>query len=370
MDFGDRIKAHAKRVAELKEHAATEEATKMALIVPMLQLLGYDPYDPRVVIPEFCADFGEKKACKVDYAIKRGDDIVIIVEAKKVGDTLDGSREGQLQQYFQSLLPVKIAILTDGVQYKFYTDLEHTNVMDKKPFMTFDFSSIEEALVPELKKLCNDCFDLNTTMCAAQELKYLGQLKKVVAEEIDSPSDDLVRVLARHVYEGKLTGAVIEGFKERVKTAFEHHINGVINARLQSAMQPSNYPSAAPQDGDEIVVVEEGVDSRIVTTEEEVEGFQIIRAIMSQVIDPERVVMRDTISYCGILLDDNNRKPICRMHFNNVNNMQIEIFDTEKKGTKYKLEKLLDIYKYADQLRLMATVYDVQKAVSREPEAV
>lgn len=362
MDFVDTVKTHAKRVSDLKEHAKTEEATKMALIVPFLRLLGYDPNDPRVVIPEFCADFGEKKACKVDYAIKRGSDVVIIVEAKKVGEPLDGSKESQLQQYFQSLLPVKIAILTDGVIYKFFTDLEHPNVMDKKPFMTFDFSAIEDALIPELKKLCNECFDLDTALCAAQELKYLGQLKKEVAGEMETPSEDLVKHFARQVYDGKLTGGVVEAFRGRVKIAFENHINDVLNARLQGAMQPSAYSTAvaeeATTEGEPVVIYGNVQGNGIETTQEEIEGFQIIRAIMSKVVDPSRVYMRDQQSYCGVLLDNKNTRPICRMHFNAASVKYLETFDAEKKGTRHKIESLSDIYMHEEALRAIAGYYD------------
>ena len=365
MDFPDGIKAHAKRIADLKDHAATEEATKMALIVPFLRLLGYDPNDPRIVIPEFCADFGGKKECKVDYAIKRGDDIVIIVEAKKVGDVLDGSREAQLQQYFQSLLPVKIAILTDGVRYKFYTDLENPNVMDKKPFMTFDFEAIEEGLIPELKKLCNECFDLDTALCAAQELKYLGQLKKIVAGEMETPSEDMVKLFARQVYDGKLTGNVVEAFRGRVKIAFENHLNDVLNARLQGAMQPSAYPTGAQAETDApegevvpLVIFGNVQGNGIETTQEEVDGYHIIRAIMSKVVNPDRVFMRDQQSYCGVLLDNKNTRPICRMHFNAASVKYLETFDAEKKGTRHKIENLNDIYQYEDALRATAGFYD------------
>lgn len=362
MDFSDGIKAHAKRVIDLRGHAATEEATKMAFIVPFLQLLGYDPNDPRVVVPEYCADFGGKKECKVDYAIKRGDDIVIIVEAKKVGDILDGSREAQLQQYFQSLLPVKIAILTDGVTYKFFTDLEHPNVMDKKPFMTFDFSAMDEALIPELKKLCNDCFDLDTALCAAQELKYLGQLKKLVVVEFENPSDEMVRLLARQVYDGMLTSRVVEEFRPRVKLAFENHINDVLNARLQGAMQTRAYSSAVAEDteheAEPEVICGNVQDKGIVTSQEEEDGFNIVKAIMSKVVAPSRVHMRDTLSYCGILLDDKNTKPICRLHFNAASVKYIETFDAEKKGTKHKIESLSDIYMHDEALRATASYYD------------
>ena len=330
----------------------------MALVVPFLHLLGYDPNDPRVVIPEYCADFGEKRACKVDFAIKRGGDIVIIVEAKKVGDTLDGSRESQLQQYFSSILPVKIAVLTNGVVYKFYTDLDHLNVMDKKPFMTFDFSAMDEALIPELKKLCNECFDLNTALSAAQELKYIGQLKKLVAEEMRSPSDDLVRLFAKQVHAGALWKNVLEDFRGRLKLAFENHLNEVLNSRLQNAMQPNTYPGEITEDTSDLgQYPESGSDNRIVTTEEEKDGFLIVKAIMSKVVAPERVHKRDTITYCGVLLDDKNTKPICRLHFNAASVKYVETFDAGKSGTKHKIESLSDIYKYEDALRAVVEYY-------------
>lgn len=356
MDFADSIRTHAKRIADKHVHAYTEEATKTGLVMPFLQVLGYDPFDPQIVIPEYCADFGDKKSCKVDYAIKRGGDVVIIIEAKKVGDTLDGNREGQLQRYFQSLLSVKIAVLTDGIVYKFFTDLEHANVMDKKPFMIFDFSAMDEALIPELKKLCNDCFDLGTALCAAQELKYLGQLKRAVAVELEQYSDDFVRFFARQVYDGKLTSGVVEDFRPRVRLAFENHLNDVLNARLQNAMQVNTAPAIPAEETPE---TEGGSDrdNRIVTTAEEIEGFHIVRAIMSKVTDPDKVVMRDTISYCGILYEDNNRQPICRLYFNNPENLQIEVFDAERKASKHKLERVSDISRHSDALRAVVACY-------------
>lgn len=365
MEFFDTINSHAKRVAEMREHAINEEATKTALVMPFLRVLGYDPSDPRVVIPEYCADFGEKKACKVDYAIKRSDDIVMIVEAKKVGDTLDGSKEAQLQQYFQSLLSVKIGILTDGVVYKFYTDLDNANVMDKKPFMVFDFSDIDEALIPEMKKLCNDCFDIDTALGAAQDLKYLGQIKKLVAEEIQNPTDDMTKFFAKQVYDGHLIARVLEEFRPRVKIAFEHYIREEINARLDSAKQPGSYALAASEnidpeatDAPPEVIIGNVQGNGVETTQEEVEGYYIIRAIMSKVIDPARVFARDTASYCGILLDNKNTKPICRLHFNAASVKYLETFDAEKNGVKHKLEKISDIYKHSDALRAVVTYYD------------
>ncbi|MCL1888873.1 MAG: restriction endonuclease [Desulfovibrionaceae bacterium] len=369
MDFSDGIKAHAKRVADFKDHVTTEEATKMALIVPFMRFLGYEPNDPRVVIPEYSADFGNKKACKVDYAIKRGGDIVIIIEAKKVGEVLDGVKEAQLQQYFQSLLTVKIAILTDGVVYKFFTDLDHKNVMDKKPFMTLDFNAVEEALIPEIKKLCNDCFDLETALDAAQELKYLGQLKKLVAEEIESPSEGFIRHFASQIYDGRLTEKVIEGFRTRIKSAFEHHINDILNSRLRSVMQlPGDQKDGAQGQvegsTEPVYILGNRQGDGIETTPQEVEGYYIVRAIISDIAAPERIFARDAASYCSIILDDNNRKPICRLRFNNPAKLVLETFDQKNKTTTlHKLDKVLDIYQHTGALRAVIGFY----AKGKEP---
>lgn len=363
MDFADRVRTHEKRVTELREHSRTEEATKTSLIMPFLHMLGYDAFDPRVVVPEFTADVGTKKGERVDYAIKRDGEVIILIEAKSVGDCLDSGRATQLHRYFHGLASAKIAVLTDGVVYKFFTDLEKPNIMDDRPFMVFDFMNIEEALIPELKKLCNDCFDVDQALSAAQDLKYLGQMKKIIAKETKDPSDELVKLFARQIYSRPITASVLDSFRGHVKMAFEHNINDIITARLQGAMQTNAYPSKGSEEKGDSAPIEqvEGKEREIVTTAEEMEGFYIVRAILREVVDPERVVMRDTLSYCGVLLDDNNRKPICRMHFNSPTTKYLETFDAEKKGTRHKIENLNDIFKHADELKAVIKAYEVEE---------
>ena len=365
VDFADRVKAHTKRVSEFKDVVMSEEGSKLALIVPFLKLLGYDPNDPRVVVPEYCANFGNKKDCKVDFAIKRGDEIVMILESKKVGSPLEGAHEAQLQQYFQSLLSVKIAILTDGVVYKIFSDLDNTNVMDKRPFMVFDFSSVDLSLVPKLEKLCNANFDINTTLLEAQEMKYLGQLKDEIAREMESPSDSLVRHFVKCVYDHNVTMSVVNEFRPRVKEAFDNYIGSVIKSRLENVIDQTSHTPPVPDATEkaptvakeyEIILGNKQVGG-IETTPQEVEGYFVVRSIVSNVIDPERVFARDTQSYCSIVLDNSNRKPICRLYFNDPNNLQIEIVGRDRKGTIHKLSKVSDIYDHADALRSMVGSY-------------
>ncbi|GFH63457.1 MAG: restriction endonuclease [Candidatus Desulfovibrio kirbyi] len=358
MDFTDTIHAHGARINELKTHAVTEEATKTSLILPFLQTLGYNPFDPRVVIPEFTADVGTKKGEKVDYAIQRNGEVIILIETKCAGDSLDSSKASQLHRYFHNILSAKIAILTDGVVYKFFTDLEKQNIMDEKPFMIFDFAAIDVPLIAELKKLCNDCFDAEVALCAAQDLKYLRQIKHIIASEMDNPSEELIKHFAHQVFSGYLRNTVIDEFRPRIQLAFTHHINDVINARLQGAMLPNAYPDRddAPEVPASVVVDEE--KRKPTTTQEEIEGYLTVKAILREILSPDRVIMHDKLSYCGILLDGNNRKPICHLYFNSAAVKYIKLFDADKKAQKHKIESLNDIYKYADVIKATAQRYD------------
>ena len=357
MDFADRIYSHAKRVSELKDITEREEAAKTALVMPFLQVLGYDSFDPRVVVPEYNAHFGKKKAEKVDYAIKRNDEIIMLVEAKAAKDSLDSACAKQLQLYFNALPSVKIAILTNGVVYKFFTDLESENIMDEKPFMVFDFMNIEEPLIPELKKLCNDCFDMEVALAAAQDLKYLSQIKKIIAAEIKNPTDELVKHFIKQVYTKVLWATVVESFREPVRLAFEHYVNDVINARLQGAMQSNSYDLI--ENSDELANDLEKINKKEPeTTPEEWGGLYLVKALLCDTIDPNRIHMRDTIGYCGILLDNKNTKPICRLHFNSKTTKFLETFDAAKKGTKNQIEEISDINKYADLLKETVQNYD------------
>ena len=361
MDFADRIAALAARVKELRPHAVTEEATKAALINPFIQALGYDIFDPRVVMMEYVADIGTKKGEKIDYAIKRNGEIIFCIEAKCCTATLDASKASQLHRYFHNIPTARIGILTNGVRYEFYSDLDKPNVMDEKPFMIFDFDQVDEALIPELKKLANDVFDVDVALSAAQELKHLRQIRQIIAAEVREPSDELVKLLASRVFSGQMRASVIEAFRPVVKQAFEKYINGVLLERIQGVTDISSSSSdieapAAKATAPETAEAPEEKDA-IVTTQEEMEAYFIIKAILREVVDPSRITMRDRQSYCGILFDDNNRKPIARLHFNSASVKYLGIFDAEKNETKVKLEDLNDIYNYADQLKAAVSTY-------------
>lgn len=356
MDFYESLSNLSTKIKQQAGNIATEEATKNAFVMPFIKnVLGYDIFDPAEVVPEYVCDIGTKKGEKIDYAIFKDGQLQILVECKKIGDPLNLNHANQLFRYFH-VTTAKISVLTNGCVYKFFTDLDSPNKMDEKPFLELDLLDIDEHAVPELLKLTKSAFDLNSVLNAAGELKYIGQLKKELAHELSDPGDEFLRLFAARVYEGPITARVREQFQPLLKKAISQFNNDLVNDRLKSAIT-SIAPIHAPSAPTEFIPAQEAsCDApfdderpRIETTAEEIEGFFIVKSIVRSAVEPHRIVHRDTQSYFGILIDDNNRKPVCRLHFNR-SQKYISLFDAERKETRYPINKLDDIYNFSDAL--------------------
>lgn len=354
MDFAAKIQELSEKIKQSRAHVQTEQATKSAFIMPFLQLLGYDVFSPLEVVPEYTADVGIKKSEKVDFAILRDGQPVMLMECKCCGATLNADKCSQLFRYFHTLPSARIGILTNGIQFLFFTDLDKPNVMDQRPFMEFDMLSPDKILIPELQKLSKSSWDINATLSAATELKYTRALKAIIAAELQAPGDDLVKLWAGRVYEGVMFAKVREMFTGLVRRAFQQLVNEMINERLTSAMIAPQQPEKA--DGGGEGRQQEEPENKVVTTEEEHEGFHLVKAILRKTVDPKRIIMRDTQSYCGVLLDDNKRKPICRLHFNG-KQKYLGLFNAEKKEEKVPIGGIDDIYAFAERLRETVGVY-------------
>ena len=345
MDFIDQIKQLSKRVSNLKEKIQTEEATKTSLIMPFFQLLGYDVFNPSEFLPEYTADIGIKKGEKVDYAIMRENNPVILIEAKWCGENLE-NHNSQLFRYF-SATTAKFAILTNGIEYRFFTDLDEKNKMDEKPFLIFNLEKIKENQVNELKKFHKDNFDIDTLFNCASELKYVNSIKSIMTQQLNKPTDEFITFILSDIYSGRKTQNVIDKFRETVKKSLNLFITERINERLQSALEKQTEKTEEDIQKSEIEELKEG--PKIVTTEEELEAFYTVKTILRNNIDPERLFYKDTQSYFNILLDNKTTKWICRLYFDH-DPKYIIIPDENKRGKKHQLDNIEDIIKFKDSL--------------------
>jgi len=356
MDLIDSIKGIASRIPKQRDHIQTEEATKNAFIMPFISALGYDVFNPLEVIPEFTADVGTKKGEKVDYAIKKDNDIIILIECKWSGADLHKDHASQLYRYF-SATEARFAILTNGIDYEFYSDIDEPNKMDAKPFFSLNILQFEDHKINELKKFTKSAFSLEDILNTASTLKYTGAIKKILDEELKNPSEAFVRFFTAKIYDGRLTQQVIEQFTHIVKEARIQFVNEQINERLKSALSAND---SAPQleltkESNE-VAEDQPENDGIVTTQDEIDGYNIVKAILYESVDVERVIMRDTKSYCGILLDNNNRKPICRLRFN-YSQKYLGII-SGKDEERIEIDGVNDIFKYSERIKATIKEYE------------
>ncbi len=354
MDLIDQLNQIAVRAREQQAHLLTEEATKNSLVLPFLNALGYDVFNPLEIIPEFVADVGIKKGEKVDYAIRINGDISILIECKKIGSNLRIAEFGQLFRYF-AVTNSRLAILTNGVDYHFFSDLDAPNKMDSKPFFEFSIAAMDTEAVDQLKKFSKPHYNLENILSNANQLKYTKAIIKLMQSELEQPSEAFVKHFISQIYGGVLTAKVKEQFAPLVAVAFRDFIRYSVNARLKTALEGDTRQVAPDGPGQE-APTPEPEEADILTTDEEIHGFYIIRAIGSELCESDRITIRDAQSYCAILFDNNNRKPICRLRFNG-SQKYIGLFDAAKNEEKIPITKPADIYKSADRIRAMITSY-------------
>ncbi|MDD4309460.1 MAG: type I restriction enzyme HsdR N-terminal domain-containing protein [Candidatus Cloacimonetes bacterium] len=343
MDFKDQIRQLCDRVIKLKDQIQTEEATKHSLVMPFIQALGYDVFNPCEVVPEYTCDIGTKKGEKIDYAIFKDNQPIMLIECKHWAANLT-LHDNQLLRYFH-VSKAKFGILTNGLTYKFYTDLEATNKMDEKPFLDIDLTDLKDNMIEELKKFHKSYFDIDTIINTATELKYTYELKNLINKEIVNPSEFMVKHFAKQVYSSIITAKVLEQFTALVKQSFSQVIGEYITNTFKTALnKEADVIDKADESTPEIV----DEHKRVVTSAEEMEGFFIVKSILRQKIDSNRIFHRDTMSYFGILLDDSNRKPICRLMLDK-EKKYIVLFD-DVKERKEQIIALDDIYLHSDAL--------------------
>ncbi len=354
MDFIDQLKQFSKRIETMKDSISTEEATKTAIIMPFFSMLGYDVFNPQEFVPEFTADVGIKKGEKVDYAIIQNGNPVILIECKSITEKLD-RHDSQLFRYFGTST-ARFAILTNGIIYRFYTDLDSPNKMDDDPFLTINMLDIRENQVPELKKFSKSVFDVDSIFSTASDLKYVHEFKRIFTEQLDTPSDEFIRFFLQGCYSGPKTQNVLEKFRPVLKKALNDLISELMNDKIKTALGGSGGTVAVteskPQDDASAPVQKQETEKRtpvIVTTEEELEAFFIIKNMLSDLVELKDITYKDTESYINILYKANTRKWICRLKLTETQKTLI-VPDENKKETKYSLSDIYDLRNYKDAL--------------------
>lgn len=353
MELKEQMYQLSERIKSLKDNIETEEATKQSFILPFFQALGFDVFNPLEFVPEFTADVGIKRGEKVDYAILQDGQPIILIEAKACSEKLD-KHDSQLFRYFGTTKS-RFAILTNGIIYKFFSDLDSPNVMDSKPFYTLDMEHLSDQAIEYLNNFAKANINIDSILSTASDLKYLNLLKAAFKEIVDNPSEDFVRfILNEGVYDGIKNQKVVERFQPLVKRAMSQFINDRMSSKFKATLlssesedTPKEDTAAAPQEEQK-----EGAEekkSKIHTTYDELNAFAVVKAILRKKVPGSRITHKDTERYFGVLLDGNTRKWICRINLDS-KNKHIILSDENKEPVRYELNSIDDIYDLEDQL--------------------
>lgn len=347
MDVKEKIYTLSERIEKIVDQIKTEEGTKQSLILPFFQILGYDVFNPLEFCPEFDADYGIKKGEKVDYAIIIENEPTILIEAKACNDNLD-KHGAQLFRYFNSS-KAKFGVLTNGIKYRFFTDLDETNKMDQKPFFEIDLLNLNDTQISYLKNFERDSLDVNSILSTAEELKYSNLIKDFLKQQLTSPSEDFTNYVLSHIYEGRKTATVVEKFLPIIKRAYNQLITETLSTKFAETLKGDSKLEDSNKIQEEISADIDENTHKIITTPEELEGFAIIKSILRTTIDPNDITYKDTETYFGILYKNNTRKWICRLYLGS--KKSIIIPNNDKGQERYYLETLNDLYSYEDQLK-------------------
>lgn len=342
-DFHEKVNELATRSKMAERQALTEEATKTAVVMPLLQALGYDVFSLDEVTPEFNADVGTKKGEKVDFAVKIDGQISMLVEVKPISSSLGNTQYTQLFRYF-SVTEARLALLTNGREIWFFSDTEKPNKMDMKPFFKFDLQKHDIAQIEELARFQKNTFDISGIIEAASNLKYIRKAANYIKLQLSEPDEDFLRLVGKAIYEG---GSITKAVLDQMRPAVQRALDDLIRERIQDKLSItfSSETSAPKPEAPPI-----GSESDIETTEDEIEAYNIVRAIGAKHVKVGRITIRDAKSYCAILMDDNNRRPICRFYFNAKSTKSIGIFDKDKAEKKFQLSAVSDIYDHLEEI--------------------
>lgn len=297
--FIERVRRHAEHVINVGTHCSTEETTKQALILPLLDILGFSPFDPTRVKAEYGADFpGAKANERVDYALFCHDVPVMFIEAKAYNEKLH-NHAPQLARYFNATPEVAVAAITNGHEWRFFTDLNNKNVMDVDPFLVIDFKAIDGSLISRLARFRHDEFQPEALRTLAEESVFLAAFKDVVRKSVLECDQDFVRFVAgKSVVQRTLTARFIETITPIVKQAVAHSMSDMVVSSL-SAPTPVATPQASePAPDTSKADLVDPANPKVVTTYAERRLLEIVQDILGPASE---VSSKDTESYFSIL---------------------------------------------------------------------
>lgn len=302
MAFADSLRTLANQIEDRRKHVATEEAVKQALILPFVSTLGFDIYNPAELIPEYKAGWA-KTTEKIDYCLQIHGKPILFIEAKGPNEALV-NYDAQLAKYFNSTPELKFCIITNGIEYRFFTDLQEPNLLDKKPFFEFNFEKFGDTDIAVLERFRKDVFNAGSLVGYAEDLVFLEALKRQFIKLLRDPSDEFISFAVKEaeLVDSRVTQKVIDRFRPLVKESISASVLEIVQQSLTPRVggPVAEAPEPCPEPVESEPVNDNG-GPRVETTDEELRAFELIKQIVGpHVPDAELIRHNDTERYFAI----------------------------------------------------------------------
>ncbi|MGE0970810.1 type I restriction endonuclease [Klebsiella sp. WOUb02] len=315
-NFKLRLKNHIEHVKNVGIHCTTEETTKQALVLPFLDMLGFNSYDPQKVKAEYGADFpGAKIGERVDYALFCQGVPVMFIEAKCFKEKIDNHCP-QLSRYFNCTPEVTISAITNGQEWRFFTDLQEKNIMDPTPFLRIQMDSITDADAEQLFRFRHDKFKPEALRTLAEESVYISAFSKVISSSLKDIDSEFVRYVASRANIGRqLNQRFIDSITPLVREAVQRSVSAMVVSGLSA--NPQIIDEAALPEISDTVTISATADQidpdnpNIVTTHNERSLFDKVVSIIGTDKD---IQAKDTESYFGVLYQGKTNRWIVRYY--------------------------------------------------------
>lgn len=322
MEFAEDVKVRSERFARrVADHnIETEEATKNSFVLPFIQMLGYNPFELDDVVPEFTADIGTKKGEKVDYALMHDGSPSILIECKKVGSTFGEAELSQLMRYF-TVTDARFGILTDGLVYQFYSDLEEQNLMDARPFFTFKMLDFMDQDVKTLKTFTKDEFELDKALPAARRTKFLTSVKQVLQEELSEPTEEFLAFMRGRVYEGRQTPRIRSELDPLIRQVCKRYIEEEVQVRIKAVLTDRKDIKSEPKE--EQATKEDATGE---FHEQYQAALEKVRVLLGDVLAPERLSFVYTLARVAVggsvslKVDESRNRTVCSIGWRDSSN--------------------------------------------------
>lgn len=315
-NFKEKLSTHSEHVKKVGDHCTTEETTKQALILPLLDILGFTPYDPTKVKAEFKADFtGVKANERVDYALFCQDLPVMFIEAKSWGEELNNHCP-QLSRYFNATPEVAVAAITNGREWRFFTDLEQKNIMDSAPFLKIKIEELQDNDCEQLYQFRYDQFKPEALRTLAEESIYFSLFTKTIASSLREAPVDFVKYVAnKSNISRQLNQKFLDSITPIVKKAIEKAVSNMVVVGLTGKKESVDE---LIEDNEEINEIDDKADivdpenNKIITTYSERVLFDHVNSITND----KDLTYKDNESYFSVLYQTKSNRWIVRYYDN------------------------------------------------------